>query len=256
MTRRNILAILAVAGLTVAGATAVSHAADLKVISSNGLREVIDETRAQFEQATGNRLTVVVVETGELRRRVLGNEAFDVVVVPRHVSDEFEQAGETAPGSAVTLARDNFGLAVATDGPRPDITTPEALKRTLLAAKTVLITDPRRGAISGVHFMDVVNKLGIADQMKDKIVANPGGNLHARRVVLGEADLAAQTEHEIRCVRGATFLPYPAVFQRTVIFTGAIAAATKNPAAAKAYLAFLTGTDTATAYSAHCLTRG
>ena len=66
----------------------------------------------------------------------------------------------------------------------------------------------------------------------------------------------SQAEHEIRCVKGATFLPYPAVFQRTIIFIGGIGAASRNAAAAKAYLAFLTGADTTNAYSAHCLTRG
>ena len=85
--------------------------------------------------------------------------------------------------------------------------------------------------------MDVLNKLGIAEQMKGKIVAQPGGNFHAQRVVTGEADLAVQAEHEIRCVKGATFLPYPAVFQRTIIFMGGDCAATADDAAAaSAYL--------------------
>ena len=255
MIRSKILSLLIAAGVAVSAA-GVSHAADLKVITANGLRKVLDETRAQFEQASGHRITVIVTETGEIRRRLLAGEAFDVVVVPRDVAEELEQAGKVAPGSALILARDRFGLAVASDGPRPDVSTPEALKQTLLAARTVLITDPERGAISGVHFMNVITKLGIAEQMKGKIVANPGGNFHAQRVVTGEADLAVQTEHEIRCVKGATFLPYPAVFQRTVIFVGAISAAARNATAASAYLGFLTGANITNAYVAHCLTRG
>jgi molybdate transport system substrate-binding protein len=234
----------------------ISQAADLKVISANAMREVIAETRDEFESKTGHHLTVIVVESGEIHRRIMAGEAFDVAIVPREVAAEFEKAGKIGPGSAVSLVRVSFGFAVPTDGPRPDINTPEGLKRTLLAARTVLITDPVTGGVSGVHFMDVITRLGIEQEMKDKIVPNPGGSLHARRVVQGEADLAFQTENEIRCVRGATFLPLPAVFQRTIIFMGGVSSATKNAAAANAYLSFMTGNETANAYSAHCLTRG
>ncbi len=130
------------------------------------------------------------------------------------------------------------------------------MKRTLLAAKTVVITDPATGGISGVHFMEVLGKLGITDEMKSRLVPQSAAGVHARRVVNGEADLAVQAEHEIRCVRGATFLPYPVAFQRTTRFMGSVGAAAGDVAAAKDYLAFITGPETATAITAHCLTRG
>ena len=233
-----------------------SHAAEIKVISANGMREVIAETKAQFEANTGHRLTITVVETGEIRRRILGGETFDVIMVPKPTSEEFEERGKLVPGSAVALIRVNFGLAVASDGPRPEVSTPEDLKRTFLAAKTVLITDPKTGGISGVHLMEVLDKLGITEAMKDKLAPSPGGGVHAARVVRGEADLAVQAEHEIRCVRGATFLPYPAVFQRTIVFMGGVTTASKDVEAAKSYLAFITGPNAMTAIKAHCLTPG
>jgi molybdate transport system substrate-binding protein len=233
-----------------------SQAAEIRVISANGMRDVIADTKAAFEQASGHRLIVTVTETGAIRRRVLGGEAFDVIMAPREATDAFEQAGKLQPGTAVALIRVSFGLAVPSDGPRPDVSTPEALKRTLLAAKTVLITDPASGGISGVHVMEVLDKLGIADEMKGKLVPQAGGAFHAERVVRGEADLAAQAEHEIRCVRGATFLAYPATLQRTIIFMGGVGTAAQDVQAAKDYLAFMTGAETANAYKAHCLTRG
>jgi molybdate transport system substrate-binding protein len=247
-------AVIVIAALWV-GIT-MSQAAEIKLISANGMRDVIAETKAQFEADTKHQLTVTVVETGEIRRRVLGGEAFDVMIVPRNVADELEKAGKIVHGSSVALIRIDFGLAVPTDGPRPDVSTPDALKRTLLRAKTVLITDPTNGGISGVHAMEVLSALGIADEMKSRLVPQPGGGFHARRVVRGEADLAIQAEHEIRCVKGATFLPYPVQFQRTIVFMGGIGSTAGDAVAAKAYLAFLTGADTANAYSAHCLTRG
>jgi len=238
------------------GASGVCHAAEIKVISANGMREVIAETKAGFEASTGHRLTVTVVETGEIRRRVLGGERFDVIMVPRVTSDELERAGKIVPGSAVALIRVNFGLAVASDGPRPDVNTPEELKRALLGAKTVLITDPKTGGISGVHFMDVLDKLGITKEMQDKLVPATGAQFHALRVVRGEADIAVQAEHEIRCTRGATFLPYPAQFQQVVVFMGSVSTANTNQDAAKSYLAYVTGPNAATAIKAHCLTPG
>ena len=161
------------------------------------------------------------------------------------------------PGSAVQLIRVNFGLAVPADGPRPNVSTPEALKTRSCAARTVLITDPATGGISGVHLH------GGAGQARHRrrdeepsSCRSRGGGFHAERVVKGEADLAVQAEHEIRCVKGATFLPYPAVFQRSIVFIGGMGTAASDAAAAKAYLAFITGAETDNAISAHCLTRG
>ena len=246
-----------VAMATAAGIAAAS-AADIRVISANGMREVIAETKDKFEQTTGHRLMVTVIETGEIKKRVLAGEKYDLIIVPSTTAAEFESMGNVMSGTATQLIRVDFGLAVPTDGPRPDTSTPEALKRTFLAAKTVLITDPATGGISGVHLMDVLGKLGIAEEMKGKLVPQPGGGFHARRVVSGEADLAVQAEHEIRCTKGATFLPYPPAFQRTIVFVGGLGASATGAkaTAASAYLAYLTSADTANTYSAHCLRRG
>jgi molybdate transport system substrate-binding protein len=235
--------------------SSTASAAEIKLISANGMREVIAETKARFEAVSGHRLAVTVVETGEIRKRVLAGEPYDVIMVPSNAADEFEKAGRLSPG-AMPLIRVSFGLAVAASGPQPDISTPDGLKRAFLAAKTVLITDPATGGISGAHLMEVLGKLGIADEMKAKFVPNRGGGLHAERVVKGEADLAVQAEHEIRCVKGAAFLPYPAQFQRSIVFMGGIGSAASDAATAKAYLAFITGPEAGPAIAAHCLTRG
>jgi len=231
----------------------VASAAEIKVISANALADVIVDSKGKFEADSHHSLAVNVVPTGEVVRRVLGGEGFDVIIAPREAVDELEKKGKIEPGSAVTLTRVNFGLAVASDAPRPDVSTPEALKNTLLTARTVLITDPATGGISGVHFMEVVNKLGIASQMKDKIVVQPGDDDHARHVVQGTADIAAQAEHQIRCTRGATFLDYPAVFQKMVVFIGGAAKGTGDLAAAKSYLSFLTSEGAANTFRAHCM---
>ncbi len=243
------------AALLVATAIA-AQAAEIKVISANGMREVIAETRARFEAASGHKLNVTVVETGAIRKRVLGGEVFDVIMVPSNASDAFLKANRIAAGSQTPLIRVNFGLAVRDDAPRPDTSTPDGLRKTFLAAKRVLITDPSTGGISGVHLMEVLKKLGIAEAMKDKLVPNRGSSHHAARVVKGEADLAVQAEHEIRCVPGAVFLDYPKELQRSIVFIGGVGAATTDAAAAKAYLAFVTGPEVAPVIKAKCLSPG
>jgi molybdate transport system substrate-binding protein len=229
---------------------------EIKVISANGMREVIADTKAAYEAASINKLAVTVVETGEICRRVLVGDAYDVIMVPREMAAAFEQAGKLVPGSVVALIRVGFGLAVRADGPRPDVSTPEGLKRAFLAANKVLITDPKTGGVSGVHLMDVLQKLGIADAMKGKLVPNPGNAIHAARVVAGDADLAVQAEHEIKSVRGAAFLPYPGRFGRELIMVGAIGTAAADVKAAKHYLDYMAGPAPAAAYAAHHLTRG
>ena len=242
----------AVAALFALPATAV----EVKVISANGMREVIADTRAAFEKASGHTLMVTVVETGVIRERLLSGEAFDVIMVPANASDDLVQMGKIASDGRVAPIRVNFGLAVRNDGPKPDTSTPEALRRTFLEARRVLITDPATGGISGVHLMEVLGKLGIADAMRGKLVPNPGGGYHAERVVRGEADLAVQAEHEIRCVRGATFLDYPKEFQRSIVFFAGIGTDSQNSDAARSYMAFIKGPQAAAAIRAHCLTPG
>jgi len=198
---------------------AAAQAAEIKVISANGMREVIAETKGRFEASSGHQLNVTVVETGAIRKRVLGGEAFDVIMVPRDVSEAFAKANRVAAGSAMPLIRVNFGLAVRADAPRPDTSTPDALRKT-------------------------------------RLVPNRGSGHHAERVVKGEADLAVQAEHEIKCVKGAAFLDYPKDLQRSIVFMGSVGADTTDAAAAKAYLTFVTGPQVAPVIKAKCLSPG
>lgn len=244
------------ATIMVAGGITMSGAAEIRVISAVGMREVMTETSAKFEAASGHKVMVAVAETGDIHKRVQAGETYDVIIVPSDVADQLEKAGKIAPSSAVALIRLNFGLAVPSSGPRPDVSTPELLKRAFLTARAVIVTDPTTGSVSGTHLMEVLDKLGIAEQMKSRLVLHPPSGHHAERVVKGEANLAVQAEHEIRCVKGAAFLPYPAPFQRTIVMMGGIGSAAKDANAAKAYLTFMTSSEAATTYTAQCLTPG
>src|SRR5262245_11345336 len=233
-----------------------ARAAEIAVISANGVRAVLADLTAPFERATGHKLNITVVETGEIRKRIAAGEIFDVIIVPTNTLAEFATQGKLAAVSNVAVARTSFGFAVRADAPQPDVSSADALKRTLLAAKSILITDPSTGGISGVHFMSVLERLGIAEEMKGKLVLNRGSGYHAARIARGEADLAVQAEHEIRCIPGINFLPYPAEFQRAVIFASAVGASARDATAARAFIQFLSGPEAAPVIKAKCLQPG
>ena len=156
---------------------------------------------------------------------------------------ELSQQGKIAPGSGTVLARVGIGVAVRTGAPKPDIGSLEAFKRALLAAKSVVYTDPAVGGASGIHFVQVMERLGITQEMKAKSILNaqaatvPSAEIVAR----GEAELGIQLISEIVSVNGAEFLgPLPGDLQAMTLVSAGIVARTKEPQAARALLGFLT----------------
>jgi molybdate transport system substrate-binding protein len=238
-------------------------AAEIKVISANGLRTVLADIAPAFERASGYRLAVTTTETGEIKGRILGGARYDVIALPQTTADELARLGHIEAGSMVPVIRVNFGLAVRAGAPKPDTGSADGLKRALLTARSILITDPATGGISGVHFMNVLERLGLVDELQGKLAPSRGGGHHAERVAKGEADLAVQAEHEIRCVAGVEFLPYPTEFQRIVVFmAGRGAAARDAPASAaaespaNALIRFLRGPEAVAAIKARFLQPG
>src|SRR5712691_7909547 len=134
-------------------------------------------------------------------------------------------------GDPIAIGHTDLGMAVLATVPKPDTSSNDATKRTLLAAKSIVYTDPKTGGIAGVLFARMIERLGIADEVnkKSKLVA---GVLNATFVVKGEADLAVQLANEILAVPGAQFVPMPPEFHTSVTFSGAIATSAKDPAAA------------------------
>ena len=265
MTRTSLAAPVAIAlSLAPFILAQATHAAEIKVISANGLRAVLADIAPTFQAATGHTLAVTITETGEIRQRILGGARYDVIALPQATADELAKLGHIAASSMVPVIRVNFGMAVRSGAPKPDVSSAEALRRSLLAATSILITDPATGGISGVHFMSVLERLGIADEMKGKLVPNRGGGYHAERVAKGEADLAIQAEHEIRCVPGVEFVPYPAELQRSMVFmagrgatpTEAAGLREAGDAAANVLVQFLRGPEAVQAIKARCLQPG
>jgi molybdate transport system substrate-binding protein len=228
---------LVLAVLTTLAARA--EAAELKVMSAGAMKTIVTELGAEFTRETGHQLALTTGTVGQLRDKILAGEAADVVVMSDTAIDQLIGQGALARGSRVDIARTAMGVAVREGAPKPDISTPAALKQTLLSAKKIAYVDPASGGTSGIHFATVLQKLGIADAMKDKSILKPGGFV-AELVARGEADLCAHQISEILPVKGATLVgPLPRELQKVTTYSAALPARAAGNEPAKAFIEFL-----------------
>jgi molybdate transport system substrate-binding protein len=243
-----------VAATIIASAVFLGHGvgaadAEVKVLCANGMRAVLTELHPQLERTTGQRVAMDFGEAGHLRTRIQDGEMVDVIVLPRVVLDQLLTQDKIVRGTIVDLGQSGIGLGVRADAPKPVIGSADGLKRALLAATSIVITDPATGGVSGVHIAEVFQRLGISEELKPKLRLNRGGP-NAAFVARGEADMAIQLAHEIRAVPGIDFIPLPAEFQRTFVFSAGLAPSAKESVPAKALLRFLSGRESMAAIGA------
>jgi molybdate transport system substrate-binding protein len=229
---------LALGALAAMMSTAAVEAADIKVLASNGVRGTLEELAPAFERATGNKLAISFGLAAVLKRQIEAGEAFDLAILTSAGIEDLARQGKIDAASRTSIARSGVGIAVRAGAPRPDISTAEALKRALLAAKS--ITWAKEGA-SGVYFASVVEKMGIAEQVKPKLNLAASGAQVGEKIAAGEAELGALLVNEILALKGVEVAgPLPPELQSYTVFHGGVSAASKNAAAAKALIQFLT----------------
>jgi molybdate transport system substrate-binding protein len=217
-----------------------AEADDVKVFSAGAVRAIVTDLAEQFRQETGNTVTFSFGTAGQTRQKLLSGEPVDVVILTDAGIDDMIKQGGLASGSRADLARTGMGVGVREGAPKPDITTSEAFKTTLLEAKSLVYVDPAQGATSGVHFKSVLERLGIADAVKGKTQLVSGG-YPAEKVASGEAELVVHQISEIVPVKGVTLVgPLPPDFQKVTVYSAGLAARSPSPAAARAFVAFLT----------------
>jgi molybdate transport system substrate-binding protein len=212
----------------------------VKVFASMGVQGVVDGLKPSFEQTSGHRLAITYNTSKMLTQQLLGGAETDVVIGTRDHMDPLVAAGLIAAGSDVALAHSIVGMAVLKGAPKPDISSPEAFKRAVLAARAIGYSEPAGGGASGVHFEKLIHRLGIADAVKPKAKHPPVGTHTADMLLTGEVDLAVQQVAELNFVKGIELIgPLPEELQHVTIFVGAVHAKARNSAAARALLAFL-----------------
>jgi molybdate transport system substrate-binding protein len=221
--------------------SAAAAPAEVSVLASVALTSALDELAPQYERATGNKLKIGYSLIADIKKRVLAGETADVVILSRPVMDELGKQDKFAPGSITNVAGTPVAVAARAGAPKPDISTVDALKRSLLAAKSIVYSDPARGGASGVYFAHVVDQLGIAEQLKAKTILVAGAQA-ADVVAKGEAEIGVGQASEIVPVAGAQLVgPLPGEFASMTAFAAGVGASSKAPEAAKSLIQFLTG---------------
>jgi molybdate transport system substrate-binding protein len=217
-----------------------ASAAEIKVLSALGMRPVLEELGPKFEKATHHRLVITLGAAGAVLKRVQGGEFADLVILPEDGIHSVVKAGMANGSDATLIARSGIGVAVRKGAPVPDISSAEALKQALLAARSITYTTPGFGGESGNHFARVLDRLGIANDVKAKTVFPKTTGAVGEMVARGEAEIGVLQMQQFIPVEGIVIVgPLPGDLQNSIAFTGVIMTGSKEPEAARSLIEFL-----------------
>lgn len=224
-------------GFALLVAPLAGYAGEIKVVSSVGLKAALEELKPQFERATPHKAVMLFGTAVPLKRQIEGGESFDVVILTPALVDDLVKQNKVRADTRAEVARAGIGVAGRAGAPKPDISTPEAFKRTLLSAKSVVHSKEGQ---SGTIMVGLFDRLGIAAEMKPKTILETRSGHTAVAVVEGKAELGFTLISEILPVAGAELIgPLPAQLQSYVVFTAGISPGAKEVEAAKAFITFL-----------------
>jgi molybdate transport system substrate-binding protein len=220
----------------------IAKAAEIKVVSGGAFKQVLTALATQYEKESGNKVEVTYQTVGQHLVLIRdGKEEFDVAVLTPEGIDGLAKEGKVVPGTRADLAKVGVGVVVKAGAPLPDISTDDAFRRALLAAKSVAYIDPKAGGSSGIYVAGLLKRLGIADAVNAKAVLVQGGAV-ADRVADGEAEIGVHQISEILPVAGVTLVgPLPADIQNFTVYSAGVGTEAKDAVAAKDFVRFLTG---------------
>jgi molybdate transport system substrate-binding protein len=230
--------------------TAALNAAEINVISTQATEEAYKELVAQFEKASGHKVTTFFSGTLNVQKKLAAGEPYDLILMAGPAIDEQIKLGKAVAGSRVDLAKSGTGLAVRKGAAKPDISSADALKKTLLSAKSIgYSTGP-----SGLYMLSVFEKLGIAEQVKGKLRQTPSGVFVGTLIASGDAEIGFQQISELVHFAGIDYVgPLPGELQRMTMFSTGIHSGAKQADAARALVKFLTAPAAAAVIRKHGL---
>ena len=224
--------LLGLAMLPPAGA----KAAELKVIAGGSITNLLKELGPPFEKASGHTLSIHFDSTPNIVARINGGAPFDLAVVPVDVFKNADAKAHFANGPTTDIARVGYGIAVRSGAPKPDISTPDALKKTLLGACSIAFVP---ASAAGAYVTKVFEHLGNGEEMKAKTKAQAGPPQIAPAVARGEAELGVFLTNVLIAPGVELVGPFPSELQQELVFTAAVAADSKEADAAKAFIDYL-----------------
>ncbi len=220
---------------------AAAQTSEVRVLASNGIKAVVEDLRAQSELVIGHPISVEYRPTAALKQEIDAGAPFDAVIVTVESIDQLSKEGKITGGEGTPISRVGVGIGIRKGAPRPDIGTPEALKRAMLGAKAIAYGPV--GA-SFPYITKMLDTLGIADTMKAKTLFFNTSDETNEAVAEGKADFGMTLVSEILPAKGVELLgPFPDEFQGYVRFSAAVGTKAKNPEAAAALIKFLAGPD-------------
>ncbi len=231
----------------------MSQASEIKLLASVAMKDAYLELIPQFEKATGHKVSVAWSSTPDVQKRIAAGEAADLIILGDSGTEELIKQGKLVASSRVNFAKSGIGVAVRAGSPRPDISSADAVKRSVLAAKSVAYS----AGASGIYLVSMFQKLGISDQVKSKTATVKPGEPVGEVVARGEAEIGFHQVSELIPVKGIQILgPLPAEIQNITVYSGGIHSATKVADAATALVKFLTAPAAAPIIKKHGLEPG
>jgi molybdate transport system substrate-binding protein len=220
-----------------AAAPNTGRAAEIRLICSNGYHAVIDVLGPQYEKATGNKLVVSYGLAAALQKDIEGGAPFDITILAPPQIDALVKQGKIVADTRTVLAKSGMGVMVRTGAPKPDVSTVDAFKKTLLGAKSIAFPP---GGQSGIYLVGLIDRLGLTDALKDKLQRIASGPLTGETVAKGEAEIGITPIGELLSVKGVTLVgPLPAEVQNYIVQVAGVSANATQGAAARDFLTFL-----------------
>jgi molybdate transport system substrate-binding protein len=247
----NRLGSLLVFGLLSIQGTA--KAAEISVLALTGAKEAIEELIPVFETNSGHKLTMTWTGSVDVRKKIAADEAFDLIIMAHPDLDAFSKQGKVSEKSIVDLMKTGIGIAVRQGLPKPDVSTADALKASLLSAKSIAYST----GLSGTYIEAMLKKMGIFDQMQAKLKQAPPSVSVGSFLVNDSADIGFQQIPEIFQFPGVTYVgPLPPELQKTTQFSAGVHSNSTQPEAARDFIRFIASPEAADAIRRHGMEPG
>jgi molybdate transport system substrate-binding protein len=236
------LVVMAAATLLASG---IASAAEIKVLSTQATEQSYRELVPQFEKATGHKVTTLFTGTLDAEKRLAAGEQYDLLIMAEDAIDQHLKDGKLAQGSRVDLARSGVGVGVKAGARKPDISSVDALKRTLASAKSIGYSS----GPSGVYIVKMFERLGVADQVKPKLKQTASGVFVGSIIANGDVEIGFQQVSELSQFEGVDYVgPLPAEVQNYTVFSSGILSNAKQAEAARALVRHITSPQAGAVY--------
>jgi molybdate transport system substrate-binding protein len=221
----------------------VSHAgaAEIYVVGAGAIEEPFEALAAEFSKQTGHKVHAIFGPVGGMQNKLKEGEKADVIVLSSAAMDQLEKDGSLVAGTRADLGHAVAGIGVKSGAAKPDISTPDALKKSLLSARTVAYTNPAAGGTAGIYMSGLLDRLGIADEIKKKALLEASGSAVAAAVANGAAEIGISFTSELMPNKEVAVVgPIPQSIGLVVTYAGAVASASKEADAARALITYMT----------------